>query len=101
MRLVLAISFLLAFAAATVVQPARAQAVVDRPITEGTPSAIPLRIKQVGDGLFMITGRGGNSIVMADPQGLLLVDTKVMYDQFCQFASNLGSWIQIGRPFLG
>jgi len=42
----------------------------------GGPPAAPPAIKQVTDGVYMVTGLGGNSTVRVDPTGLIIVDTK-------------------------
>src|SRR5262249_1606168 len=39
-------------------------------------------IKQIKPGLYMVTGAGGNSTVRVTDQGVLLVDTKNLGDQF-------------------
>jgi cyclase len=52
---------------------------VERSYSPGTPAEIPLRSKEVGQGFFMVTGRGANSLLVASPEGLILVDTKLMY----------------------
>lgn len=52
---------------------------LDRPIRQGTPSAVPVTVRQVGQNLYMITGRGGNVVAKTTPDGLILVDNKVMY----------------------
>jgi glyoxylase-like metal-dependent hydrolase (beta-lactamase superfamily II) len=41
----------------------------------GAPAAPPA-IKPVTDGVYMVTGLGGNSTVRVDPTGLIIVDTK-------------------------
>ncbi len=53
---------------------------LDRPIRPGTPSAIPARIKKIMPELYLVTGRGGNSVVRNTSEGPILVDTKVMYN---------------------
>ncbi len=60
--------------------PVLAQSVLDRPIRAGTPSAIPLRIMEFKPEVYLITGRGGNSVVRNTSEGPVLVDTKVMYN---------------------
>lgn len=52
---------------------------LERPFPSGTPAEIPLRTKEVGRGFFMVTGRGANSLVVATPEGPVLVDAKLMY----------------------
>jgi cyclase len=42
----------------------------------------PQMIKQVKPGLFMVTGAGGNSTVRVGNQGIILVDTKNLGDNF-------------------
>ena len=42
----------------------------------------PMEIKQVKPGLYMVTGMGGNSTVRVGNQGIILVDTKNLGDQF-------------------
>ena len=59
-------------------QPAVAPA--EKPAAPGTPASIPLLAKQVKPGLFLITGRGGNSVVRVTPEGVILIDNKVMRD---------------------
>ena len=41
-----------------------------------------MEIKQVKPGLYMVTGMGGNSTVRVGNQGIILVDTKNLGDQF-------------------
>jgi glyoxylase-like metal-dependent hydrolase (beta-lactamase superfamily II) len=41
----------------------------------GGPAAAP-EIKQVTEGVYMVTGLGGNTTVRVDPAGLIIVDTK-------------------------
>lgn len=66
------------------VSPALAQqpveSVPERPAAAGTPASIPLLAKQIKPGLFLITGRGGNSVVRVTPEGVILIDNKVMRD---------------------
>ncbi len=57
--------------------PAFAQA-VERPPQPGSPAAIPLMKKEIVPGVFLITGRGGNAIVVRTADGPLLIDNKVM-----------------------
>jgi len=52
---------------------------VPRSYTPGTPAEIPVRVKEIAPGFFMITGRGGNSVVAATPAGLVQIDAKLMY----------------------
>src|SRR5688572_15178956 len=47
------------------------------------PPPAPMEIKQVKPGLYMVTGMGGNSTVRVGNQGIILVDTKNLGDQFC------------------
>lgn len=61
-----------------------AAAALDRPYSPGTPAEIPLRVKEIGPGFFMITGRGANSLVVKTPQGPVLVDAKLMYPRTWQ-----------------
>lgn len=42
----------------------------------------PMAIKQIKPGLYMVTGNGGNSTVRVTDQGVILVDTKNLGDQF-------------------
>jgi glyoxylase-like metal-dependent hydrolase (beta-lactamase superfamily II) len=42
----------------------------------GGPPAAPPAIKQVTEGVYMVTGLGGNTTVRVDPAGLIIVDTK-------------------------
>ena len=46
------------------------------------PPPAPMAIKQVKPGLYMVTGIGGNSTVRVGNQGIILVDTKNLGDQF-------------------
>lgn len=71
----------LAWPHGAVAQTRAADPRLERPITPGTPSEIPLRVKEIGEDLFMITGRGGNSVVRRTSAGLILIDDKVMYAQ--------------------
>jgi glyoxylase-like metal-dependent hydrolase (beta-lactamase superfamily II) len=48
----------------------------------GAPQAQAQAIKQIKPGLFMVTGAGGNSTVRVTEQGVILVDTKNLGDQF-------------------
>jgi glyoxylase-like metal-dependent hydrolase (beta-lactamase superfamily II) len=41
-----------------------------------------MAIKQIKPGLYMVTGNGGNSTVRVTDQGVILVDTKNLGDQF-------------------
>lgn len=50
-----------------------------RTYTPGTPAEIPIRVKEIAPGFFMLTGRGANSLVAATPAGLVQVDSKLMY----------------------
>lgn len=50
----------------------------ERPPQFGSPATIPLMKKQIKPGVFLITGRGGNSIVVATSDGPVLIDDKVM-----------------------
>lgn len=51
----------------------------EKPVTPGTPSAIPPTLKQIGPDLFMITGRGANVAVRRTDAGYILIDNKVQY----------------------
>jgi cyclase len=42
----------------------------------GGPPPAPPAIKPVTDGVYMVTGLGGNSTIRVDPAGLIIVDTK-------------------------
>src|SRR6476660_7245172 len=42
----------------------------------GGPPAAPPAIKPVTEGVYMVTGLGGNTTVRVDPAGLIIVDTK-------------------------
>ncbi|WP_326525742.1 MBL fold metallo-hydrolase [Sphingomonas sp.] len=55
-----------------------AQAPAERPPAPGTPATIPVLSKEIMPGLFLFTGRGGNAVVRATPDGLIAVDNKVM-----------------------
>lgn len=46
------------------------------------PPPAPITIKQVKPGLFMVINGGGNSTVRVTDQGVILVDTKNLGDQF-------------------
>jgi glyoxylase-like metal-dependent hydrolase (beta-lactamase superfamily II) len=46
----------------------------------GAPA--PMAIKQVKPGVYMVTNNGGNSTVRVTDQGVILVDTKNLGDQF-------------------
>src|SRR5947207_6603278 len=46
------------------------------------PAAQAQMIKQVKPGLYMVTGAGGNSTVRVSDQGVILVDTKNLGDNF-------------------
>jgi glyoxylase-like metal-dependent hydrolase (beta-lactamase superfamily II) len=46
------------------------------------PQQQPMAIKMVKPGLYMVTGGGGNSTVRVTDQGVILVDTKNLGDQF-------------------
>ncbi len=48
----------------------------------GAPQAQGQMIKQIKPGLYMVTGAGGNSTVRVSDQGVILVDTKNLGDQF-------------------
>ena len=48
----------------------------------GAPQAQAQMIKQIKPGLYMVTGAGGNSTVRVSDQGVILVDTKNLGDQF-------------------
>lgn len=52
----------------------------ERPITPGTPSAVPLSLKEIKPDLYLITGRGANVVVRRTADGLILIDNKVMYE---------------------
>lgn len=62
-------------------ESAPAAPAADRPIKLGTPSEIPLRVKEVAADTYLVTGRGGNSVFRRTPAGLFVVDNKVMYAQ--------------------
>jgi glyoxylase-like metal-dependent hydrolase (beta-lactamase superfamily II) len=47
----------------------------------GAPSAVQAT-EQIKPGLFVITGAGGNTTVRVTPEGLIVVDTKNLGDQF-------------------
>ena len=42
----------------------------------------PMQIKQVKPGLYMVTGNGGNSVVRVTDEGVILVDTKNLGENF-------------------
>src|SRR5712691_5812150 len=46
------------------------------------PPPPPMAIKQVKPGLYMVINGGGNSTVRVTDQGVILVDTKNLGDQF-------------------
>src|SRR5213594_2596800 len=48
----------------------------------GAPQQQPMAIKMIKPGLYMVTGGGGNSTVRVTDQGVILVDTKNLGDQF-------------------
>ncbi len=48
----------------------------------GAPQQAPMAIKMVKPGLYMVTNGGGNSTVRVTDQGVILVDTKNLGDQF-------------------
>jgi glyoxylase-like metal-dependent hydrolase (beta-lactamase superfamily II) len=48
----------------------------------GAPQAQAQMIKQIKPGIYMVTGAGGNSTVRVTDQGVILVDTKNLGDQF-------------------
>src|SRR5436190_6327329 len=48
----------------------------------GPPQQQPMAIKMIKPGLYMVTGGGGNSTVRVTDQGVILVDTKNLGDQF-------------------
>lgn len=51
---------------------------VERPAPPGTPATIPLMKKMIRPGVFLITGRGGNAVVVTTSEGPVLIDNKVM-----------------------
>jgi glyoxylase-like metal-dependent hydrolase (beta-lactamase superfamily II) len=61
-----------------VAQSAIAGPTAERPPAPGTPATIPIMPKEIMPGLFLFTGRGGNAIVRATPDGLIVIDNKVM-----------------------
>ena len=52
---------------------------LDRPYKVGTPGEIPIRISEIKPDYYMVTGRGCMSLVVNTKDGLVLVDTKLMY----------------------
>jgi cyclase len=48
----------------------------------GAPQQQGQMIKQIKPGIYMVTGAGGNSTVRVTEQGVILVDTKNLGDQF-------------------
>src|SRR5437868_2947707 len=48
----------------------------------GAAPAAGQMIKQIKPGIYMVTGAGGNSTVRVTDQGVILVDTKNLGDQF-------------------
>jgi len=48
----------------------------------GAPQAQGQAIKQIKPGLYMVTGAGGNSTVRVTDEGVILVDTKNLGEQF-------------------
>ena len=61
----------------------------------GGPPAAPPAIKQVTQGLYMVTGIGGNTTVRVDPEGLILVDTKNLgepnYNQLMEIVKTVST----------
>src|SRR6266849_1552914 len=49
---------------------------------KGAPAAAPQAIMQIKPGLFLVTGAGGNTSVRVTKDGLIVVDTKNLGDQF-------------------
>ncbi len=54
------------------------QVAVEKPPAPGTPATIPVLSKEIMPNLFLFIGRGGNAVVRATPDGLILIDNKVM-----------------------
>ena len=52
---------------------------LERPFRVGTPAEIPIRTVKIAPDIFLLTGRGGNSVLRVTPTGGILVDTKLMY----------------------
>lgn len=50
-----------------------------RPFAPGTPAEIPVRVREIAPDFFLLIGRGGNSLVVRTEEGMVLVDTKLMY----------------------
>jgi glyoxylase-like metal-dependent hydrolase (beta-lactamase superfamily II) len=48
----------------------------------GAPQQAPMAIRMIKPGLYMVTNGGGNSTVRVTDQGVILVDTKNLGDQF-------------------
>lgn len=52
---------------------------LDRPYKAGTPGEIPIRLWEISPDFYIATGRGCVSLVVDTSDGLVLVDTKLMY----------------------
>lgn len=52
---------------------------LDRPYKTGTPGEIPIRVFQIAPDFYIATGRGCVSLVVNTSDGLILIDTKLMY----------------------
>ncbi len=52
---------------------------LDRPYKAGTPGEIPIRLREISPDFYVATGRGCVSLVVDTSDGLVLVDTKLMY----------------------
>jgi len=50
----------------------------------GAPAAAPQMISMIKPGLYVVTGAGGNTTVRVTKDGLIVVDTKNLGDQFYQ-----------------
>jgi glyoxylase-like metal-dependent hydrolase (beta-lactamase superfamily II) len=55
------------------------QSSLDRPFVVGTPAEIPMRIAEIAPDFYLVTGRGGNSLIFDAGDSSVLVDTKLMY----------------------
>ncbi len=78
--------------------PAQAAPQAERPPAPNTPVAIPLTLKRIKPDLYLITGRGGNSVARMTPDGIILVDNKVMRDSVYRELGELLATRLQGKP---
>lgn len=75
--------------------------VFTRPFSPGTPAEVPVRVREIAPDFFLLIGRGGNSLAVRTADGLILVDTKLMYSAaYAELMSAAAGRSGLAKPVL-